>query len=115
MAIASASSSRAGRRQRVPVVAVARVRWDRVGRVALLGVLVALLYLYLSAGVHLFSTWRAARRDRSAVAALEHEHLALQRQHDALGKRGTLEVEARGLGMIRPNERGYVITGLPGN
>jgi hypothetical protein len=92
-----------------------RVRWDRVGRVALLGVLAALLYLYLSAGVHLFSTWRAAHKDRAAVAALEHEHLRLQRQREALDRRGTLEAEARGLGMVRANERGYVITGLPKN
>jgi hypothetical protein len=115
MATASVSAPR-GRRERAPAAtAVARVRWDRVGRVALLGVLVALLYLYLSAGVHLFTTWRAAHRDRSVVAALEREHLALARQHDALGRRGTLETEARGLGMVRPDERGYVITGLPNN
>jgi hypothetical protein len=91
------------------------VRWDRVGRVALLGVLAALLYLYLSAGVHLFSTWRAAHKDRAAVTVLEREHLQLRRQHEALGRRGTLEAEARGLGMVRPSERGYVITGLPSN
>ena len=41
----------------------ARVRWDRLGRMAMLCVLVALLYLYVSAGVHMLSTWRQARRD----------------------------------------------------
>ncbi len=53
-----------------------RVRWDRVGRLAMLCVLGALLYLYLSAGVHMFSTWRQSRHDHAAVAALQREHAA---------------------------------------
>ena len=41
-------------------------------------------YLYLSAGVHMLSTWRQARHDSAAVAAMEREHSALARQHAAL-------------------------------
>ena len=93
----------------------ARVRWDRLGRVAMLGVLVALLYLYLSAGIHLFSTWRQARATSATVAAMEHENSLLTRQHEALGKSGTLEAEARKLGMMKKGEQPYVITGLPDN
>jgi cell division protein FtsB len=91
------------------------VRWDRLGRVALLLVLVALLYLYLSAGVHLFSTWSDERRDNAAVAALQREHARLAHQHEALGRQSTLEAEARRLGMIKPGEQPYVVTGLPSN
>ncbi|HUB36209.1 MAG TPA: hypothetical protein VL972_05245 [Solirubrobacteraceae bacterium] len=94
---------------------LARVRWDRLGRIALLCVLVALLYLYISAGVRLFSTWREARGDSAQVQTLEHEHAALLRRHQTLGRRGTVEEEARRLGMMKPGEQSYVITGLPNN
>lgn len=92
-----------------------RVRWDRLGRLAMLCVLVALVYLYASTGVHVFSTWRQARHDDAAVAAMEREHTLLVRQHDALTGNGTLEAEARQLGMMKAGEQPYVISGLPGN
>ena len=91
------------------------VRWDRVGRVAMLFVLAALVYLYLSAGIHTLATWRQARTDSAAVAALEREHKLLMRQHEALGNRSTLEAEARRLGMVNKGEQQYIITGLPNN
>jgi hypothetical protein len=93
----------------------ARVRWDRLGRVAMLCVLVALAYLYLSAGVHLLSTWREARGDSAKVATMRHENKLLKDKHEALGRRGTVEAEARRLNMMKPNERPYIITGLPNN
>jgi len=93
----------------------ARVRWDRVGRVALLCVMGALLYLYLSAGVHLFSAWREASSNRAQVAALERQYRVLEAQHAALSRPGTLEAEARQLGMARAGEQAYVVLGLPGN
>ncbi|MGA2454950.1 MAG: hypothetical protein ABSG93_15665 [Solirubrobacteraceae bacterium] len=93
----------------------ARVRWDRVGRVAMLCVLVALVYLYASAGVHMFSTWRQSHRDDAAVASMEREHRALVRQREALTGAGTLETEARQLGMMKSGEQPYVISGLPDN
>jgi cell division protein FtsL len=91
------------------------VRWDKLGRIAMLCLLVALLYLYVSAGVRIYSTWRQARVDRTQLAALEHEHVQLTHQHEALGRRGTVEEEARRLGMMHFGEQPYVITGLPNN
>lgn len=93
----------------------ARVRWDRLGRVAMLCVLVALLYLYVSAGVHMLSTWRQSRHDGAAVASMEREHFALLHQREALTAAGTLETEARQLGMMKSGEQPYVISGLPSN
>ena len=75
----------------------------------------ALAYLYLSAGVHMFSTWRQSRHDSAAVAALESEHRQLLRQHETLGSQATLEGEARQLGMMRRGEQPYVVSGLPSN
>jgi hypothetical protein len=96
-------------------MALARVRWDRLGRVAMLCVLVALVYLYASAGVHMLSTWRQSRHDSATVAALEHEHRLLVAQRNALTAAGTLETEARQLGMMKSGEQPYVISGLPDN
>jgi hypothetical protein len=89
------------------------VRWDRVGRVAMLCVLVALVYLYLSAGVRMLSSWRQSRHDAAAVATLEREHRALARRHESLTGQASLEHQARLLMMARGNERTYVISGLP--
>jgi cell division protein FtsB len=89
------------------------VRWDRVGRLAMLCVLVALLYLYLSAGLRMLSTYRQAHSDRAAVAALTRERTALQRRHAALSRRSTVEAQARRLSMARPGELQYVLSGLP--
>ena len=94
---------------------VARIRWDKLGRVAMLCMLVALLYLYVSAGVRMYSTWHQARTDSAQLATLEHEHVRLQHQHEALGRRGTVEEEARRLDMMHAGEQTYVVTGLPHN
>ena len=82
---------------------------------ALLCVLAALLYLYLSAGIHMLSKWAQAGHDSAAVTALKHEHALLLRQHEALGKQATLEAQARQLGMIKPGEQPFIATGLPSN
>jgi cell division protein FtsB len=104
-----------GARSRPPVPAVAGVRWDRIGRLALVLVLLALVYLYASAGLRLLSTWQQSRHDRAAVASLEREHARLQRQHEALSGPGALEAQARRLGMVRRGEQGFAISGLPGD
>jgi hypothetical protein len=112
---AARGPARRGSGRLIDVGGPARVRWDRVGRLAMLCVLGALLYLYLSAGVRMLSTWRQARSDSAAVAALEREHRLLLRQHQTLGSRATLEAEARKLGMMKAGERQYIVSGLPGN
>jgi hypothetical protein len=89
------------------------VRWDRVGHIAMVFVLGALLYLYLSAGIRILSTWQQERRDNVAVARMQREHRLLVREHEALSRQGTLEVEARGLNMMDKGEQPYVVTGLP--
>jgi hypothetical protein len=91
------------------------VRWDRLGRVAMLCVLASLVYLYLSAGVHMLSTWRQSHRDSAAVVTMQREHRQLIGQHEALSTQATLEAEARKLGMMRKGEQPYVVSGLPNN
>lgn len=79
----------------------------------MLFVLVALLYLYLSVGLHMFSTWGQSRHDSATVASMEHEHKTLLREHESLGRQGTVEGEARRLGMKKAGEQQYVIPNLP--
>lgn len=91
------------------------MRWDRLGRAAMLCVLAALAFLYLSAGVHMLSTWRESRRDSATVVAMEREHRLLVGQHRMLSRQGTLEAAARQLGMMKKGEQPYVVSGLPNN
>ena len=81
----------------------------------MLGVAAALLYLYLSAGVSLYSTLREAHRNSAQVTVLERQNEQLLAQHTALAQPSTLVGEARQLGMERPGEQPYVIEGLPKN
>jgi cell division protein FtsL len=121
MPAASASTrSRRASSARRPTTAktaprAARVRWDRLGRVAMLGVMMALLYLYLSAGVRVFSTWHEAHRNSALLSQLERQNKQLRAEHASLGRHSTVVREARQLGMDKPGEQPYVVQGLPNN
>jgi cell division protein FtsB len=86
-----------------------------MGRVAMLCVLMVLAYLYLSAGFHLLGTWHQARGINAKVAGMERENRQLRRQHEALGKPGTVEAQARRLGLMKHGEQPYIISNLPNN
>jgi cell division protein FtsB len=89
------------------------VRWDRVGRVGLLLVLVVVVGLYVEHALSYFSTRQAAARDAAVVTRLTHDNASLVQQQKALQDPATIERTARALGMIKPGERPYVVTGLP--
>ncbi|HEX2017196.1 MAG TPA: septum formation initiator family protein [Solirubrobacteraceae bacterium] len=91
------------------------VRWDRVGRIMMLVVLVVLVYLAVGPVRSLISTYHAAQQHRAEISRLERENAQLRLRRAALHSPVTLEREARKLGMIRPGERAYVIDGLPAN
>ena len=90
-----------------------RVRWDRVGRVALLFVALLLIYLYINPLRTYVSTYQEAKTKRGEVAELQREHDALLARKRALRRAGAVEIEARRLGMVRSDERAYVVRGLP--
>ena len=81
----------------------------------MLFVIVALVYMYLSAGASLLSTLRTARHASATVTAMERQNKALEAQQAALNRRGTLTGEARRLGMQYPGEQPYFVHGLPSN
>jgi cell division protein FtsB len=92
----------------------AGIRWDRIGRVALLCVLALVVYLYVGPTSNWISTWRESKQRHEALAQLKAENARLKARRDELRKAGTLEAEARRLGMVRAGEKAFVIQGLPG-
>jgi len=110
----SAAARRPPARPTNPLGAAAlRVRWDRVGRVALLVVLLLVALAYVGPARSLLSTWQASNAKHAQLRDLQREHAVLLQRVHALRDPRTVQAEARRLGMVRPGERSYVIQGLP--
>jgi cell division protein FtsB len=90
-----------------------RIRWDRVGRWALLFVLALVLYLYIGPLRTWVSTWQEAKQKRQEVATLRAQNQQLRAHQDSLQRSSALEREARRLGMVKAGERAYIVEGLP--
>ena len=90
-----------------------RVRWDRLGRIALLLVLLGVLALYVKPVLSWWSTREESQKRGAEVSALEAENERLRKRRAELKDPRMLEQEARQLGMIKPGERAYVVEGLP--
>ena len=91
----------------------AGIRWDRVGRIALLATLLVILGLYVSPARHWLQQSRTSGEQKRELQALKDENSALKKRVHALKDPGALEREARRLGMVRQGERPYVVQGLP--
>ena len=101
-------------RPRVVAGGARGIRWDRVGRVALLIVLFGVVALYVGPSISFFTTWREAQARRGEVHRLQAENRRLRARRAALQDSRTLEREARRLGLVKPGERPYIVKGLPG-
>ena len=88
------------------------IRWDRLGRLALLGTLIVILLLYISPAKHWLQQSSTAGEQRNEVQGLTQENEQLKKRLHALKDPGALEQEARRMGMVRQGERAYVIEGL---
>ncbi len=91
-----------------------RVRWDRAGRVALLVVLLVVVGLYAQRTMAYLSTSAQASQQQAIVDHLQRQNARLLREQTALGQSATIVQDARALGMVRPGERPFAITGHPG-
>ena len=93
-------------------VGPSRIRWDRVGRIALVLVLFGVLVSYLNPLVNLLDAWQGSRSSQGRLVALKHENALLTQQLEDASSPATLEREARRLGMVKPGEHAYVVHGL---
>jgi cell division protein FtsB len=90
------------------------IRWDRLGRFALLAVLCGILALYVSPILQWRAQTATADAQRQAVAELKAEHARLERGVAALRSPSALDEQARRLGMVKKGEVPLVVDGLPG-
>jgi cell division protein FtsB len=89
------------------------IRWDRVARLSLLLVLLAVLISYLGPAADYLESWGLAKQTRTELRDLRHENDALRVRAKRLQDPQTIELEARKIGMARPGERAYVVRHLP--
>ena len=89
-----------------------RIRWDRLGRYALLTVRFAILLAYISPISHWLRQSETAKHEEALLAELEAENSELKTRIKDLKRPLALEREARKLGMIKEGERAYVISNL---
>ncbi len=90
-----------------------RLRWERIGRVALLVTLAVVVGLYIQRTLTYLSVRSQADQQLAIVHQLTRQNAKLIRQENALNNPATIEQAARALGMVRPGERPYAVSGLP--
>ena len=89
--------------------ASSRIRWDRVGRWALICVFAFVLYLYIGPARTWIGTYAEAKRKREEVADLRDRREQLLERKRGLTRQGAVELEARKLGMVKAGEKLYVV------
>ena len=103
------ATARAPRRRASAGLKAGGIRWDRLGRVALLVLLGAILLMYVSPAKHWWESSRTAAAQNAELQHLEAENERLRERSELLEDPDTLELEARKLGMTRSDERAFVI------
>jgi len=107
-----AAPRRAARRRVSRRVGPSHIRWDRVGRIALVLVLFGVMVSYLNPLVNLLEAWQGSKSGQSQLAQLKQEKVELTEQLRDASSPATLEREARRLGMVKPGEHAYAVHGL---
>jgi cell division protein FtsB len=112
---ADAAGARATRRPRRVAgrPPIHRVRWDRVGRVALVITLAVVAGLYVQHALAYLEARAQADQQQEIVKRLIRDNAALTRRQHALNDPTTIVRDARALGMVWQGERPYSVTGLP--
>ena len=89
-----------------------RIHWDKVGRVALVLVLVAICISYVKPALNFWDAWQDSKAEHATVDALRTENAKLRQRVANLDGPDAAERAARKLGMVSPGEGSYVVHGL---
>ena len=89
------------------------IKWERVGRLALLGVLCVIVLLYVPPIAHWVQQSGTAAREQAQLRELKAERARLTARLRDFSGPGALERQARRLGMVKAGERPYVIENVP--
>jgi cell division protein FtsB len=87
----------------------------RLGRLALIVVVLLMASSYIRPALDWVSARDAAGEQGQRLAALQATEARLEREKARLSTERGLMVAARQLGMVREGERTYVVRGLPKN
>lgn len=102
----------APRRRAAPRTSGSRIKWDRVGRIALVLVLFAVAYSYLNPAIDLFKTYRSTTAAKAEFHELLRENKRLHKAVQSADKAAVVEGTARKQGMIAEGETPFVLHGL---
>jgi cell division protein FtsB len=91
-----------------------RIKWDRVGRVALTLVLAAVLYSYLNPSIDFVKTYTGTTAAKAKLHELQRENRQLHNRIQTSGDPIVVEREARAQGMVAEGDTPAVVSGLGG-
>jgi cell division protein FtsB len=89
-----------------------RIRWDRVGRIALTLVLVAVLYSYLNPAIDFVKTYTATTAAKAEFHEVLRENRRLHNRVQSADDPIVIDRKARNQGMIATGETPIVVRGL---
>ena len=104
----------AARRKPAARRGASRVNWDRVGRIALTLVLVAVFYSYLNPAIDFVKTYTATTAAKAELHELLGENRTLHNRIQSADDPIVIDRMARGQGMVVEGETPIVVRGLGG-
>lgn len=85
------------------------IRWDRLGGRWALAVIALMLVFYVAPVQNYLRQRSEAGDKKSELQALERDNRGLKARVKALSRDSVIELEARGLGMVKEDERAFVV------
>jgi len=111
-AAASRRRPAARKRRPAPRSGPSRIKWDRVGRIALTLVLFAVLYSYLNPAIDFVKTYTATTEAKAQLHELQAENTKLHNRVQSSEDPIVVARRARSLGLVAEGETPVVIRGL---
>jgi FlaG/FlaF family flagellin (archaellin) len=91
-----------------------RIKWDRIGRIALVVVLGAVIYSYLNPAIDFVKTYTATTSAKAKLHEELRQNRRLHREVQSADEAIVINRKARAQGMVAPGEAPIVVRGLGG-